>query len=233
MLHELQTMHCLPKVFVVKVEFQRKPNAFRNENIQLKLVNSLKSTLQWHLEGKTLKINNQNMHFKSVLKKQELQDYLDRQLPGFLEQTKTTQGFITSFLPNSFLLSLITSTLLLNTSQPSRDSFSFPFSFPLKEIQEVSYDFQIKFWINTNFCSYYFCIWKRSSNKNLHFFWKRQPLIPCVIRNNCWAFWRPRKSPQVMWANQRLVLLTSSYKRFLQLWHRNGSWDVFLEAANI
>lgn len=170
MLNELQTMHCLPKVFVVKVAFQRKPNAFRNENIQLELVNSLKSTLQWHLEGKTLKINNQNMHFKSVLKKRELQDYLDRQLPGFLEQTKTMQGFITSFLPNSFLLSLITSTLLPNTSQASRDSFSFPFSFPLKEIQEVSYDFQIMFWIYTNFCSCYFCIWKWPSNKNLHFF---------------------------------------------------------------
>lgn len=68
MLHYLQSMHYLPKVFVVKVAFQRKANTFRNENTQLSLVNSLKSTLQWHLEGKTLKINNQNMHFKSMLK---------------------------------------------------------------------------------------------------------------------------------------------------------------------
>lgn len=46
MLHYLQTMHYLPKVFVVKVAFQRTANAFRNENTQLALANSLKSTLQ-------------------------------------------------------------------------------------------------------------------------------------------------------------------------------------------
>lgn len=78
MLHYIQTMHYLPKVFIVNVLFQRKGNNFRNENTQLVPVNSLKSTLQWHLEGKTLKINNQNVHFKSVLKKRKAQkDYLD------------------------------------------------------------------------------------------------------------------------------------------------------------
>lgn len=46
MLHYLQIMHYLPKVFAVKVAFQRKANTFRNENTQLALVNSLKSTLQ-------------------------------------------------------------------------------------------------------------------------------------------------------------------------------------------
>lgn len=46
MSHYLRTMHYLLKVFVVKVAFQRKANTFRNENTQLALINSLKSTLQ-------------------------------------------------------------------------------------------------------------------------------------------------------------------------------------------
>jgi len=45
-LHSFQIMYYLPKVFVVKVAFHRKANTFRNENTQLTLVNSLKSTLQ-------------------------------------------------------------------------------------------------------------------------------------------------------------------------------------------
>lgn len=46
MLRYRQTMHNLPKVFVVKAAFQRKANTFRNENTQPVFANSLKSTLQ-------------------------------------------------------------------------------------------------------------------------------------------------------------------------------------------
>lgn len=129
MLHYLQTMHYLPKVFIVNVLFQRKGNNFRNENSQLVPVNSLKSTLQWHLEGKTLKINKQNVHFKSMLKKQEAQDYLDGQLPGLLEQLVTVWGFMASLLMNSFLSSCPTSQLLLYTSRISTVSLALPFFF--------------------------------------------------------------------------------------------------------
>lgn len=59
------------------------------------------------------------MHFKSMLKEQEPQDYLDRQLPGFLEQLMTMWGFIAPLLPNSVLLNHTTSQLLPYTFHTS------------------------------------------------------------------------------------------------------------------
>lgn len=194
MLHYFQTMHYLPKVFVVKVAFQRKANNFRNENTQLACVNRLKSTLQWHLEGKTLKINNQNMHFKSVLKEQEPQAYLDRQLTGFLKQLVTKWGFIAPLMPNSFLLSRTTSQLLLYTSHTAT-LLIFLSRFPLLQSRY----------------SKYLMIFKKCFGSTLGFdltvsafenylswktvlFQKRQPLIPC-IRINFSASWREWKAP--------------------------------------
>lgn len=162
MFHYVQTMHYLPNVFILNVLFQRKGNNFRNENTQLVPVNSLKSTLQWHLEGKTLKINNQNVHFKSMLKKQEAQDYLDRDLPGLLEQLMTIfyiyiykQSFIAPLLTNSFLLRCAISQFLLCPSNISTVSLAFLFFLSPEEIQ-LSHDFQKVVWINIWFW-HYFC----------------------------------------------------------------------------
>lgn len=128
MFHCLQIMHYLPKVFIVNVVFQRKGNYFRNENIQLVPVNSLKSTLQWHLEGKALKINNQNVHFKSMLKgagSTGLPGWTAIWSPGAAHEC----GALWHHSWHSFLLSHTTFQLLLHKSHIS--SFTCLSHFPL------------------------------------------------------------------------------------------------------
>lgn len=153
MLHYLQTMHYLPNVFIVNVLLQRKGNNFRNENTQPVPVNSLKSTLQWHLEGKTLKINNQNMHFKSMLKKGRTR--LPGWTAGLLEQLMTMWGFIASLLTNSFLFSCTTSQLLLYTSHISSLTVSLVLILFLFSRDTFSHVFQK--WLSTFGFNIYFC----------------------------------------------------------------------------